>query len=135
MSSTSEFPVPRPTPESAPFWEACRTRQWILPFCDTCQRYWFPPGVFCPECWGMHWRWRGASGAGTVHSFVVFRRQYHPAFPPPYAVGVIALDEGPHILSQLVDAPETAWRVGMPVRVTWRTVGEWVLPCFRPVNE
>lgn len=130
-----EFPVPHPSPESAPFWEACRNGELRLQRCQSCGRYWFPPGVFCPECWSPDWSWERTRGAGTIHSFVVFRRAYHPhpAFQPPYVVAVVELAEGPHLVTRLTEIDPEDVRVGQAVEAVFVPAGDgWSLPLFRP---
>lgn len=126
-------PLPRPSPESAPFWEACHNGELRLQRCRACGRFWFPPGVFCPECWSTEWAWERTGGRGKIHSFVIYRRAYHPAFPPPYVVAVVELTEGPHLPTRLTDVEPDRVRVGQPVEVVFAPVEEEVrLPLFRP---
>jgi uncharacterized OB-fold protein len=70
--------------------------------------------------------WREASGRGTVHSFCVFHRGYHPDFPVPYAVAVIELEEGHQIVSVV---PGADLRVGLPVVAAFEPSGRLI---FRP---
>jgi uncharacterized OB-fold protein len=75
------------------------------------------------------------SGRGTVFSFAVFRRAYHPhpSLAPPYVVAVVELAEGPRLATRLVGARPEDVRCGMAVEVALTEVGEgWVLPLFRP---
>ena len=60
------------------------------------QRSWFPPTVMCPSCGSTDHEWVEASGRGTVFSYVVMHRVYHPGFADkvPYVVAVIELEEG-----------------------------------------
>ena len=125
-------PLPQRTPESAPFWNGCAQEELRLQRCAS-GHWWFPPGRQCPECWSADWRWERVSGRGTVFSFVVFQRSYHPAFREalPYAVAVIALAEGPRFLSRVVEIAPDQVRVGMPVAVTFEDVAGTKLPFFR----
>ncbi|HZS00174.1 MAG TPA: Zn-ribbon domain-containing OB-fold protein [Chloroflexota bacterium] len=137
MNETYTKPIPIPSEESLPFWEACRRHELRLQRCAACQRYWFPPSNVCPECLSDQWEWAPASGRGTVFSFVVFHRVYHPGFRDavPYPVAIIALDEGPRFLSNIVDCPIEDIRVGMPVEVVFEDVtDDCTLPKFRPVT-
>jgi uncharacterized OB-fold protein len=75
------------------------------------------------------------SGRGRIHSFVVFRRGYHPAFRDrlPYVVAVIELAEGPRLPTMLVEADAQAVRVGQAVEAVMTPVTDEVrLPLFRP---
>jgi uncharacterized OB-fold protein len=61
------------------------------------------------------------SGRGKVYSFVTFHRVYHPAFEGdvPYVVALIELEEGPRLLSNIVDVAPEDVRCEMPVEVTF----------------
>jgi uncharacterized OB-fold protein len=67
-----------------------------------------------------------ASGQGTVRTFVVFDKPYHPYFKErtPYIVAVVALEEGPEITTNVVDAEVSAVKIGMPVRIVISNRGE-----------
>jgi uncharacterized OB-fold protein len=73
--------------------------------------------------------WVKASGAATLYSFVVYRRQYSPDFPVPYNVALVELAEGPRLISTVIAAPE-ALRVGMNLRAEFEPSGRLV---FRPI--
>jgi uncharacterized OB-fold protein len=75
--------------------------------------------------------WTPASGRGTLHTYTVFHRPYHPAFAVPYAVAVIQLAEGPFFHTSIVDCPIEHLEVGMPVEVTFHGDGR-PMPFFRP---
>ena len=125
-------PLPRITPDNAPFWEAARRHELRLPKCDACGRIWWPPGPVCPDCLGDRISWAPVSGRGTVSSFVVFHKAWFPEFETPYAVVQIELEEGPRLTANLVDVPNAEIRVGMPVAVVFDDVTPGVtIPRFR----
>jgi uncharacterized OB-fold protein len=129
------WPLPQPSAESEPFWDGCRRGELRLQRCAGCGRFWFPPGRFCPECWGRDWAWEPTGGRGRVHSFVVYRRAYRPVFKDrlPYAVAVVELEEGPRLLTTLVGVEPERVQVGLPVEVALVPApGGFVLPFFRP---
>lgn len=127
-------PPPRPSVGSAPFWEACARGEFQLQRCARCGEAFFPPSRACPRCWSRDVRWVAASGRGTIHSFVVFRRPYHPAYRDalPYTVAVVALEEGPRFLTRLVGVAPEAVRCGIPVEVAFTDVAGVRMPFFRP---
>ncbi|HEY7066146.1 MAG TPA: OB-fold domain-containing protein [Chloroflexota bacterium] len=135
MNETYAKPIPVPSEESGPFWEACRRHEFRLQRCAACRQYWFPPSNVCPECLSDQWAWEPARGRGTVFSFVVFHRVYHAGFRDavPYPVAIIALDEGPRFLSNVVGCAIEDIRVGMPVEIVFEDVtDDCTLPKFRP---
>lgn len=128
-------PLPIATLESKPFWEGCRRHELLLQRCDHCRSFWFPPSLLCPECWGTAWQWVKTGGAGTVYSFVVFHRVYHPGWADavPYVVAVVELDEGPRLTSNIRNCDPAAVYCGMPVAVVFEDVtSTTTLPKFCP---
>ena len=122
--STASKPLPQPTPQSQPFWDACAKRELQLQRCDDCRAWRFPPADRCPECLSARSQWTRTSGRGRVYSFVVFHRAYHPAFADelPYAVALVELEEGPRLLANIVDCPIDCVRCEMPVEVVFDDV-------------
>jgi len=74
------------------------------------------------------------SGDGRVFSYVVYRRTYHPAFPAPYVVALIELAEGPRLISNVIGCEPEDVEIGMAVEVTFRSAGDFELPCFMPAK-
>lgn len=131
-------PLPNPTEEMRAFWEALHRGEFVLLRCDRCQA-WRWPVAGCREHpnepFLRNLRWVPASGRGNVLSFTVQRAAADPAFPTPYVYAVIELDEGPVMVSNVVHCSPEAVRIGMPVRVVFRSIaGEWTLPLFEPVT-
>jgi len=127
-------PLPRPAPESLPYWEAAREHRLEIPHCLDCDGYWFPPSRSCPHCVSAKVEFKQASGRGKVFSFVVYDRVYHPAFAEevPYAVALVELDEGPRLISNIVGTPPDDVRCDMRVEVVFDDVAEGVaVPKFR----
>jgi uncharacterized protein len=130
-------PAPMPDAVTAPFWESCARHELRLQECRACGKRWLPASVVCPRCWSDRVVWVVACGEGTVATFAVYHRAYHEAFRPrlPYVVAVVALAEGPHLVSNIVGIAPERVRVGMPVRVEFEAVEGTALPVFRPAGE
>jgi uncharacterized OB-fold protein len=125
-------PQPRPSAESAPFWEGAKAHRLLLPRCNACGRFWFPPSRRCVHCLSADFTWVESGGAGRIYSFVVFHRVYHPAFEQdvPYAVAIVELDEGPRLLANIVSPRPDDVRCDMRVRVVFEERGEMTIPQF-----
>ena len=134
MFEVKQKPVPRPAPESAPYWAAARERRLSLPKCEDCEGNWFPPSRTCPHCLPARVTFADVSGRGKVYSFVTFHRVYHPGFEGdvPYVVALIELEEGPRLLSNVIGVAHEDVRCEMPVEVVFEDVGEAKIPKFRP---
>ncbi|TMA35093.1 MAG: Zn-ribbon domain-containing OB-fold protein [Deltaproteobacteria bacterium] len=129
-------PVPVPTPETRPYWEAARRHALELPRCRTCGDCFFYPRAACPRCLSGDLEWVRASGRGTLHTFTVVHRGLRD-FPlgTPYVIAIVELAEGPRLMTNLVGVePDPAClRIGMPVEVVFEDVSaEVALPRFRP---
>jgi 3-oxo-4,17-pregnadiene-20-carboxyl-CoA hydratase alpha subunit len=120
--------------DTKPFWDGCAAGTLLLQQCSACRAYRHPPSPICANCLGDRHAWVPASGRGTVYTFVVVRearRGWDKAVP--YVLAVVELEEGPRILTDLVNlAPEDV-RIGMPVEVTFAELdGTTKLPLFQP---
>ena len=131
-------PLPVPSPESQPFWEGCRRHELLLQQCAQCRVFWFPPSILCPECLGTALEWTKTGGRGKVYSFVIFHRVYHTGFVDeiPYVVALVELEEGPRLISNIIDCNPHIVHCEMPVEVVFEDVSETVrLPKFRPRKD
>jgi hypothetical protein len=128
-------PLPQPSVESRPLWDAVQQGELRIQRCTRDGELFFPPSSRCPRDWSTEWTWEKVSGRGTVRSFVVFQRSYHPAFRDaiPYAVAIVELEEGPRLVTRLVDVDVKDVRIGMPVGLTITAAGGARLPLFRPL--
>ena len=132
---TAQRFAPEPTELSAPFWEATRTRTYLLQWCDACSAPIYYPRYACPSCSGTGLSWRSASGRGVVHSYSVVHVPPAPwlAERLPYIVGLVDLEEGVRVLTNIVDCDPGTLRVDLPVEVTWEDLPDGrALPLFRP---
>jgi uncharacterized OB-fold protein len=125
-------PVPRPSPESIAFWEGAKAHRLMLPRCNQCGRFWFPPSQRCRHCLAANFAWVQASGTGRIYSFVVYHRVYHPGFADavPYVVAIVELDEGPRLITNIVGMASEAVRCELRVRVTFEERDGMTLPMF-----
>jgi uncharacterized OB-fold protein len=128
-------PIPVPSAEAQPYWDGLRDRKLLMPRCDACGKYWFPPSLLCPHCNATKWTWASTSGHGRIFSYVVYHRVYHPGFADevPYAVAVIELDEGPRMISNVIGIAPDKLTCDMRVEVVYQTITETItLPKFKP---
>ena len=130
-----EKPLPRPTEDSAPFWEAAHKGELRMQRCGDCGHIRFPPALLCARCLSERAEWVALSGRGTVFSWIVVHQSQHPAFNTdvPYNVAIIELEEGPRLHTNIVDCANDRIYIGMPVEVTFARVSDdTALVKFRP---
>ncbi|MDE0693333.1 MAG: Zn-ribbon domain-containing OB-fold protein [Gammaproteobacteria bacterium] len=129
-----ELPLPQPSEESAPFWDALKERRLMLQKCAVCGAISHPPRAKCGSCGAMEFVWQASEGVGEVHSYVITHQAVHPALTgyTPFATVEVALAEGVRMTSNLIDTPPEQVAIGQPVQVEFMDVGEGVvLPMFR----
>lgn len=131
--SDAGIPLPRPTELSRPHWDGCREGVLRVQRCSACGAHVFIPQPLCTRCQSGALEWVASAGRGTLYSFTTVHRPPSPAFTVPYVVAIVELDEGFHMLSNLVDCAPEDVRIGMRLEVTFRPVShEITLPLFRP---
>jgi len=129
-------PLPKLNGDNRPFWEGCRRNELRFQKCASCGHVRWPPAILCPQCHAMEIKWIISRGIGKVYTFAVYHVAYHPGFSAdlPYVVAIVALDEGPHLLSNIVGCRSEEVSCEMPVRVLWEDVSETItLPKFEPL--
>ena len=137
MTSTLPVPAPQPNPETQAFWDATAEGRLVLPRCDDCGTVIWYPKLLCPSCHSTSVSWFDATGRGTVYSFTVCHRAAHAYRDAlPYVIAYVELDEGPRVLTNIVDCEPDAVRIGQPVEVVFHDTGEGnALYRFRPVPD
>lgn len=134
-------PVPQPiTPEAKPYWDGLKEGKLMLPKCGECGHTFFYPRVLCPKCQSRSIQWVQASGKGTLHSFGIGHQSFNKAFkaPTPYILALVQLDEGPRMMSNLINvAPDPkVVKCDMPVEVVFHQLtGDVTLPLFQPAGK
>jgi uncharacterized OB-fold protein len=128
-------PVPYVSPDAEPYWRAAAQGRLILLRCDTCSTVIWYPRPFCPGCAGSSLTWEDAAGTGAVYSFTITRRgqgAYREA--GPYVLAYVELDEGPRMLTNIVECDVDDVRVGQRVTAVFHASGKGTaLPRFRPL--
>ena len=128
--STPERKIPAPpiSPETQPFWDAAAAGRLMIKQCGGCGQAHYYPRALCPFCGSDRTEWLAASGRGTIYSYSVMRR-----VPIPYALAYVTLEEGPTMMTNIVDGDLDRIRIGQAVRVVFRpTDGGPPVPMFAP---
>ena len=128
--------LPQPTPETQHFWDGCKDNKLLLQRCDDCSKVYFPPRPFCPACASRNVSVTPASGKGFLYSYVIHHRPV-PGFTPPYAIAVVELNEGPRMMTNIVECPQTpeALQLDMKLEVVFEPQTDSItLPLFRPAK-
>jgi hypothetical protein len=92
--------APRPLPvdddlDTGGFFAAARRGELVVRVCDGCDSVLHMPRAYCRNCGSWDGHWQRVSGRGHVYSWTVVEHQVHPAFPAPYTVVLVQLDDAP----------------------------------------
>lgn len=124
MSAGGEVREPKPRPsavpdaESEPYWAAIHDGRLEVQRCTVCGRHQLYPRPHCIACRGPV-EWVEASGRGRVYSYTVIRQNFARPFRDliPYVVALVDLDEGPRLMTNIVDCAPEDVAVDAPVRL------------------
>ena len=124
-------PYARAYPETEPFWSAAEQGQLLVRTCKHCERAHWYPRVVCPLCASDDLAWQTASGQGSLYAFSIIERA-----DPPYVLAYVELDEGPILLSNLIDCNASSLKIGTRVSVVFRRTPDGrCAPYFTPVSQ
>ena len=134
-------PLPAITTEAKPFWDAAAQNKLMIQRCQDCRAWVWTPRPSCNECGSERIEWTLMSGKGEVYSFTVIRqvvgRAASKAFEPdiPYVIAWVDLDEGPRLITNIVQCPVENVQLGMKVAVAFEQAAKDIcLPKFKPIN-
>jgi uncharacterized protein len=134
----SSLPTSAPTisPETADYWAATAEGRLLLKRCDACGHVIWYPRAICPDYHSTDTSWFEASGRGEVYSFTVNRRGDGPwKEAAPFVLAYVELDEGPRVMTNIVDCDVDTLRIGQPVEVAFADTGEGnAIVRFRPAQ-
>jgi uncharacterized OB-fold protein len=126
--------LPAPDNASRHYWQSAADGQLVVQRCTDCGSYQFYPRALCTACSGET-EWVVAAGRGTLHTFTVIRQNRSEAFAGllPYAVGIVELEEGVRMMSNIIDCDVEQLHVDMDLEVVLITAADDVgLPFWRP---
>jgi uncharacterized OB-fold protein len=132
--SAEAMPVPEPTPETRPYWEATTRHELVHLRCGACGLGTQHPRAIC-RCGSADLGWARCSGRARLDSYVIVHRP-EPAFAAeaPFVLAVVELEEGVRMTTRIVEVvPEpVALPLDMPLELRWLSRGEFNLPVFAP---
>lgn len=102
--------------------------------CKKCGKIYFPPRVICPECKSREFEQVKLKDEGTLLTYTVIRvgpSQF--VNQTPYAMGIVKLDDGINILTQIVDCEPDQIQTGMKLKLEFRKIqqdGEAGILCY-----
>lgn len=108
------LPDPAMNPGDEAYFDAAREGRLLVKRCSGCGKVHHYPRALCPFCWSEGVEWMTASGKAEIYTYSVMRRG------EPYCIAYVRLQEGPTIMTNIVDCDLDKVRVGDPVRVVFK---------------
>ena len=130
-----QLPIPTADEASEPFFRGAKERRLMLLRCARCGTYRLASRDRCADCWSTAAEWAQASGRGKLYTFGIMHQKYHPAFAGvvPYNYAIVELEEGPRLVTNIVECANEALRVDLPVEAVYDDVSDEItLVRFRP---
>jgi len=127
-----QYSAPRLLGDQAAFWEAAKEGRFLIKRCMDCHKAHWYPRALCPFCMGET-AWEPASGRAEIYTFSITRK----ALPQPFVIAYVTLDEGPRMMTHIVDCDPEAVRIGHRVELIFKpTEADGPpLPMFRPITQ
>ncbi len=132
MAISSDENTETPGPEAA-FNDALARNEFLIQHCGDCDVHIFYPRIVCPDCGSTNLTGVAASGGGTVYATSVVRQR--PEAGDDYNIALIDLDEGPRLMSRVVDVPAADVRIGDAVSAFVGDIDGNAVVLFRPSNN
>lgn len=132
FSEARKISDPALNPGDEPYFAAAAQGKLLLKVCRDCEQSHHYPRALCPFCWSSDVRWADSQGTGVIYTYSVTRR----GAGTPYCIAYVTLDEGPTILTNIVDTDLDTVRIGQRVRVVFKTSeGGTSIPMFTPIAD
>lgn len=113
-------------PETQEFWAAAEEGRLLLKSCVDCGKIHWYPRMICPLCGSSKTSWSMASGKGEIYTYSV-----NVKAEKPYILAYVKLEEGPIILSNIINSTGKEVSIGQVVNVKFERVdGGRKMPFF-----
>jgi uncharacterized OB-fold protein len=109
------FDLPLIEDDTREFWDAAKQGRLLLRHCRACGEVHYYPRNFCPACWSDDVDWVEADGGGTLYTWSTVYQNDLPPFHEqiPYVAAIVELDEGPRMMTKIVDHESRELQIGM----------------------
>jgi uncharacterized OB-fold protein/acyl dehydratase len=143
-------PAQRPRPginrDNQFFWDGARQHELRIQSCSSCGERYFPPTPRCWRCGSFDMGHVVASGRARLYSWAAPHHPQAAGFRYPVVVGLVELEEGTRLVTEIVSCQRRFLAIGMPLEVCWLdshpallegatdSRGAITLPQFRPAR-
>lgn len=102
--------------------------------CKGCGNVNFPPRIVCPECGKNEFETVKLQDEGTLQTFTIIRVASDTfSLQTPYAVGIVELNDGVKVTTQIADVNFDELKIGQKVKIVFRKIqdeGKSGLHCY-----
>jgi uncharacterized OB-fold protein len=128
--TTRKIPAPSVNVESQPFWDAAKEGRFLIKRCNACGKPHWYPRTLCPYCFSADTAWEESPGEGVIYTYSIM----HRSPTGPYVIAYVNLNEGPAVLTNLVDVDPKTLAIGQKVKVKFQPTDNGPpVPVFAPV--
>jgi uncharacterized OB-fold protein/acyl dehydratase len=114
------------------WWEGIGRGEILIQKCSDCGKLRHPPRPMCGECQSIKWTGVKTAGRGSVYSYVILHYPKFPGYEFPLACGLIELEEGVRMVTNIVGCEHADIKIGMTGKLVIEKVdGDLDLPLFR----
>jgi uncharacterized OB-fold protein len=134
MSENYTKPIPEPSIDSQPFWDALNEGRLVFQACGDCGKLRHYPRPICDECYSDHVEWKTSNGKGIIYSWTETHHPFHIGFrgETPYVLVTAEFDGGVRMQTQLLGAKVKDLKIGMHVEVVLtKATEDLTLPLLR----
>ncbi len=128
-----------PNAANRSFWEGAGRGELLVLRCQVCGFLAHPAPDRCPRCAARALVPRRLSGDGTVYSFTIIRRAFHPGFAAeiPYVLAMVELPEQAalRVVSRVVNIAPEAVTIGLAVKAVFVPEGGFGLVLFESAAQ
>ena len=89
--------------------------------CNKCEKVFFPPRLVCSKCKGREFTHFNMKRTGKVVTHTIIRTPSDEfSGQAPFAVGIVQMDDGARLTTQIADVSFDELKIGMPVKLEFR---------------
>ena len=129
MNNNVKFDRPIPDLEDSllrPYFRALRDHKLVAQHCEQCGHWQWPAREFCFQCHGSDLAWEEVQQSGTVYTYTVTYRAFHPWFQDqlPYGVAVVDLGNGIRMMANYFGSDVESLDCGQRMKAFFEKVND-----------
>jgi uncharacterized OB-fold protein len=91
--------------------------------CKKCGQVYFPPRIVCPECKSRQFETIKLNPEGKLLTYTIIRVASDKfSIQAPYAVGIVELNDGVKLTTQIADVDYEKIKIGMKLKLVFRKI-------------